>query len=144
MGSEASRRRVARKTKIESLEDRQMFSADPLGGLLGGGIQHHDFVEPAVELHSSLPLEHHAESGADFWYDRDLARDLDQFLGDVEQTLSSAHGLSGMNQVRQNYGFTGAGQTVAIIDSGIAYDHAALGGGIGASYRVVGGWDFTE
>ncbi|MCA9265855.1 MAG: S8 family serine peptidase, partial [Planctomycetales bacterium] len=41
-------------------------------------------------------------------------------------------------------GLTGAGQTVAVIDSGIAYDHYALGGGWGTSYRVVGGWDFAE
>ena len=33
---------------------------------------------------------------------------------------------------------------MAIIDSGIAYDHTALGAGLGANYRVVGGWDFAE
>lgn len=41
-------------------------------------------------------------------------------------------------------GLSGAGQTVAIIDSGIAYDHPALGGRLGVGSRVVGGWDFTE
>ena len=41
-------------------------------------------------------------------------------------------------------GLFGQGQTVVIIDSGVAYDHLALGGGFGASYRVVGGWDFAE
>lgn len=50
----------------------------------------------------------------------------------------------GLDYVRQTYGFLGAGQTVAVIDSGIAYDHPALGGGLGANYRVVGGWDFAE
>lgn len=39
---------------------------------------------------------------------------------------------------------TGRGQTVAVIDSGVAYDHPALGGGLGPAYRVVGGWDFSE
>jgi subtilisin family serine protease len=39
---------------------------------------------------------------------------------------------------------TGEGQTVVVIDSGIAYDHGALGGGLGANFRVVGGWDFAE
>ncbi|MFO0905927.1 MAG: S8 family serine peptidase [Pirellulales bacterium] len=39
---------------------------------------------------------------------------------------------------------TGAGQTVAVIDSGIAFDHEALGAGFGAGYKVVGGWDFAE
>src|SRR5262249_3270568 len=42
------------------------------------------------------------------------------------------------------YGFNGAGQTVAVIDSGIAWDHPNLGNGFGAGARVVGGWDFTE
>jgi subtilisin family serine protease len=46
--------------------------------------------------------------------------------------------------IRQRYGLNGEGQTVAVIDSGIAYDHLALGAGYGPGFRVVGGWDFTE
>lgn len=46
--------------------------------------------------------------------------------------------------VRSGYGLSGAGQTVAVIDSGIAWDHVALGQGFGPGYRVVGGWDFAE
>ncbi|MGD9637213.1 MAG: S8 family serine peptidase [Pirellulales bacterium] len=45
--------------------------------------------------------------------------------------------------VQAKYGLLGRGQTVAIIDSGIAYDHIALGGGLGANFRVVGGKDLT-
>ncbi len=52
--------------------------------------------------------------------------------------------LSSVNYVRANHGLSGRGQTVAIIDSGIAYDHLALGAGFGAGHRVVGGWDFAE
>ncbi len=51
---------------------------------------------------------------------------------------------SGASLAYSEYGLTGAGQTVAIIDSGIAYDHYALGRGYGEGYRVVGGWDFAE
>ncbi|MEM7784928.1 MAG: S8 family serine peptidase [Planctomycetota bacterium] len=43
-----------------------------------------------------------------------------------------------------DYGLDGSGQTIAVIDSGIAYDHAALGGGFGSGHKVVGGWDFAE
>ena len=44
-----------------------------------------------------------------------------------------------------NYGFDGSGQTIAVIDSGIAYDHALFGGGgFGGSNTVVGGYDFAE
>ncbi len=46
--------------------------------------------------------------------------------------------------VRETYGIDGAGQSIAVIDSGIAWDHVALGGGFGPGYRVVGGWDFAE
>lgn len=44
----------------------------------------------------------------------------------------------------QRSGFDGSGQTVAVIDSGVAWDHVALGEGFGPGYRVVGGWDFAE
>ncbi len=46
--------------------------------------------------------------------------------------------------IAAQYGFDGAGQTVAVIDSGIAWDHYALGGGFGEGNKVVGGWDFAE
>ncbi|MEM6981057.1 MAG: S8 family serine peptidase, partial [Planctomycetota bacterium] len=47
-------------------------------------------------------------------------------------------------QVHAERELRGSGQTIAIIDSGIAYDHRSLGGGFGPGYRVVGGWDFAE
>ena len=59
-------------------------------------------------------------------------------------TLTQAHEDTGANYVFDEFGFDGTGQTVAIIDSGIAFDHFALGGGFGEDYRVVGGYDFAE
>lgn len=54
--------------------------------------------------------------------------------------------------VREQYSLSGTGQTVALIDSGIAWNHLAfanqksgpVGGGFGPGHRVVGGWDFAE
>ncbi len=47
-------------------------------------------------------------------------------------------------ELRDSRQIDGSGQTIAVIDSGVAWDHVALGGGYGPGYRVVGGWDFAE
>jgi hypothetical protein len=39
---------------------------------------------------------------------------------------------------------TGAGQTIAVIDTGIDYTHPLLGGGFGPGKKVVGGYDFVD
>ena len=62
----------------------------------------------------------------------------------LEPQASAAHTQSGWATMQQEFGLKGAGQTVAVIDSGIAWDHVALGKGFGSGYRVVGGWDFAE
>ncbi|QDU28462.1 Subtilisin E precursor [Anatilimnocola aggregata] len=59
-------------------------------------------------------------------------------------STSEGHGWAEIAYARNEMGLRGGGQTVAVIDSGIAYDHIALGGGLGAAYKVVGGWDFAE
>lgn len=63
---------------------------------------------------------------------------------EVRTELHETNQVTGVSQVHADTGFDGSGQTVVVIDSGIAYDHAALGGGFGAGYKVVGGWDFAE
>ncbi len=134
---------------IEQLEDRLVMSADPLGGFLGGQVQQHTFIDdlPGLDQHvvaeQAPALDHHTESLPDFWISSENQNAIEQELRDIEQQLANAHDQTGLTQVRSNYGFTGIGQTVAVIDSGIAYDHYALGGGFGQNYRVVGGYDFT-
>ena len=39
---------------------------------------------------------------------------------------------------------TGRGQLIAVVDSGIDYNHPALGGGIGPDHKVIGGLDFVD
>lgn len=60
------------------------------------------------------------------------------------KTLREIHEVTGVALAHHEYDLRGTGQTVAIIDSGIAWDHESLGSGLGTSFRVVGGWDFTE
>lgn len=118
---------------VEQLEDRRVMTADPL-------IEHQQSDPP--------PLEQTVQAGglgdADFWINPEETIAFEDYVNEVEQALVEAHTLTGWYNVQSSYGFTGRGQTVAVIDSGIAYNHYALGGGLGANYRVVGGWDFTE
>lgn len=161
MRTDCARQQVARRTHIESLEDRIVMSANALGDLLAGQVQHHLLANdslanspvPPISLHQSIAphqasenqqLQHHLERDADFWITPGSDIGLEQSLREIELTLASAHNQTGLTQVQAEYGFRGSNQTVAIIDSGIAYSHYALGGGLGNGYRVVGGFDFTE
>ena len=134
MGKE-TKRKLDWKAHFENLEDRFLMSADPVGGLMGGSIVHHQDFDGGVV--------HHQESLPDFWIEETDEGLIHHELEQIEKALANAHNQTGQSEVIADYGFDGGGQTVAIIDSGIAYDHYALGGGFGNGYRVVGGWDFT-
>ncbi len=104
-----------KQCEFEQLEDRRVFSGQTIADVA---------FEPEVTQ---------AVLGA-------------EVMQQVEVTSESlqAGGISDARYVEQEYGFDGSGQTVAVIDSGIAWDHYALGGGLGTGHRVVGGWDFAE
>ncbi|KAI8843073.1 peptidase S8/S53 domain-containing protein [Chytridium lagenaria] len=53
------------------------------------------------------------------------------------------HSLTGVNEARSKLGLTGKGIKVGIIDTGVDYNHAALGGGFGPGKRVAFGYDFV-
>ncbi len=114
------RARVSRLTEsslFESCERRLVLSAQLLYDVLSDQAIDFHGQQNSYPSSDSIPLQPH---------------------------LSEAHAASGWNQMQEQFGLTGAGQTVAVIDSGIAWDHVALGEGYGPGYRVVGGWDFTE
>ena len=111
-----------RTTRFEHVEERLLLSATPWPAL----VHHTADVTPALEVGGGLTS--------------------DDVTGSIAITphLNNAHSATGVANVHADYGFYGAGQTVVVIDSGIAYDHVALGGGFGSNSRVVGGWDFAE
>ena len=84
------------------------------------------------------------QSVADFSIDHMLSQHHESLEMEIQPMLADTNANSGVDYIHEQYGFTGEGQTVAVIDSGIAWDHYALGGGYGAGYKVVGGWDFAE
>jgi subtilisin family serine protease len=130
--------------RIEHLEERRVMAADMPLELMGASDALVNAAPPLEQHVLAPPLVQHGIGDADFWVDPSTQVGLDEYLQGVEKMLTQAHNLTGWFNVKNNYGFTGRGQTVAVIDSGIAYNHYALGGGFGSNYRVVGGWDFTE
>lgn len=52
--------------------------------------------------------------------------------------------MIGFDRVAQDYPqLTGQGMTIAVIDSGIDYNHPAFGG-FGPGHKIIGGWDFVD
>lgn len=50
----------------------------------------------------------------------------------------------GANYVWNTLGYTGTGIKVAIIDTGVNYNHSDLGGGFGSGKKVADGYDFVN
>ncbi|KAJ3218458.1 hypothetical protein HDU67_005554 [Dinochytrium kinnereticum] len=65
------------------------------------------------------------------------------FEGNGAFTPEGIHSLTGVNEVRNKLGLTGKGVKVAIVDTGVFYTHAALGGGFGPGFKVSFGFDLV-
>jgi Subtilase family/Bacterial Ig domain len=52
--------------------------------------------------------------------------------------------IIGLDALQSAYPYRGDGYTVAILDTGIDYNHPDLGGGFGPGHRVVDGYDFIN
>ena len=61
----------------------------------------------------------------------------------VYTTLQQSLPLINATKVWAN-GYTGKGQTICVIDTGINYSHSDLGGCIGSSCKVLSGYDFVN
>jgi subtilisin family serine protease len=68
---------------------------------------------------------------------------LDQTPSAFEPELAFAITMTGASIAQSRLGFTGRGVHVAVMDSGIDYDHPDLGGCFGPRCRVSNGYDFV-
>ncbi|KEY74489.1 hypothetical protein S7711_10171 [Stachybotrys chartarum IBT 7711] len=68
--------------------------------------------------------------------------ELTKFSDGFEAVNYSIHGMTGVDRLHES-GIFGKGVTIAVIDTGVDYNHPALGGGFGPGFKVVGGRDFV-
>lgn len=61
----------------------------------------------------------------------------------AEPDLYTAINMTGASVAQSELGYTGQGIKVAVMDTGVDYDHPDLGGGFGPGYKVFTGWDFV-
>ncbi|KAL5876555.1 hypothetical protein ACKVWC_005722 [Pyricularia oryzae] len=64
------------------------------------------------------------------------------FGDDAAATNWSVHYSTGVDALHEQ-GVFGKGVRIAVIDSGVEYTHPALGGGLGAGFKVSGGYDLV-
>ena len=123
---------VHRHLAIEMMEDRLVLSANPFDRI--------DVVVADQAVASFYDTAYESTGNASNPELTTMAKLVDIGADSVKKYDE----MTGLSEVKDLYGLDGSGQTVVIIDSGIAYDHIALGEGFGEGYRVVGGYDFAD
>ncbi|MDR1957532.1 MAG: S8 family serine peptidase [Planctomycetaceae bacterium] len=126
MKKSLSQSRLNRNCRFEIMEDRIAMSAAPLTGA--------DTLNP-YEEDTGVPS---------CVSEPDQSPDTYALINPSGNNQQKYNDMTGLENAKDLYGLDGSGQTIVIIDSGVAYDHAALGGGFGEGYKVVGGYDFAE
>lgn len=109
-----------RRLQFEQFEQRLVMSGQAIAA-------------PIVELLPEMELAAPAITGQEVvWQQSESQGGFGENAADIAANIASQYGLDG------------SGQTIAVIDSGIAWDHYAFGSGFGQGNHVVGGWDFAE
>ncbi len=67
----------------------------------------------------------------------------EQVAGGAAPDLATAVAMTGADVAQNSLGLTGAGIKVAVMDTGVDYDHADLGGCFGSGCRVAFGYDLV-
>ncbi len=105
-----------RRPDLDALEPRTLLTVSP----------HHSGIRHG---HAAIaPLSTHPSPSA----------------SSLDSSVNPGGDIIGAAQARSTYGVSGAGMTVAVIDTGVNYDNEALGGGEGPGFKVVTGYDFTQ
>ncbi len=110
----------------QACEQRLVLSAQLLSEIIDPlQLQQHAIEQPIFKPHGTLA------SDIDRPFSNHLSGNEIGSAPGLEPQASAAHTQTGWSALQQEFGLKGSGQTVAVIDSGIAWDHVALGKGFG-------------
>ncbi|WP_197440559.1 S8 family serine peptidase [Polystyrenella longa] len=136
---------------IEVAEPRVMLSASPTGG--AAWLNDDAPATPLdlrVNMSSEMPLATmQVDAAYESWKNEKFTIDsyaLDEITfesgSDISIQDEAMHNLINLDDVYANTSYRGTGYSVAVLDTGVDYTHAALGGGWGN--RVIAGYDFVN
>ena len=142
-----SRRKIRRPHRLilEQLDDRCLLStAAPLN--VTGHLSGHELARRQALISNSHHRPLHGErTGQLLNLIVVKRRDVERPAGTLASGATTAYDpIINAAATRSTYNVNGSGMSVAVIDTGVDYNNAALGGGFGANDKVIAGYDFAD
>lgn len=136
--------------KKEKTEQAKIQAQDKVASNVaakGGKVKHKykliDAVSAKVPSGKILELAEDSEVER-VYYDEIFSLPPQPSGGEIGVQMANSTQTIGANYAWDVLGYTGTGIKVAVLDTGINYSHADLGGGFGSNYRVIDGYDFVN
>ncbi|KAM0270464.1 hypothetical protein ACHAQH_009405 [Verticillium albo-atrum] len=124
---------LTRKVEANGVKVSKTFDSDVFSGLsVESDHDNVDSLQEVVEVARAWPVNRFKLA----------AVDAASFSEEAMAGNWSIHQTTGVDRLHAA-GIFGKGVKIGVIDSGIDYNHAALGGGFGPGFKVVGGYDLV-
>ncbi|KAG7127676.1 Minor extracellular protease vpr like protein [Verticillium longisporum] len=124
---------LSRKIEANGIKVLKTFDSDVFAGLsIETEHDNVDSLQEVTEVARAWPVNRFKLA----------AVNLSTFSHDAMAGNWSVHQATGVDKLHEA-GLFGKGVKIGVIDSGIDYNHTALGGGIGPGFKVIGGYDLV-
>ena len=130
---------------IEQLDDRCLLSTAAAINMTGHLTAHELVHRQALVSHSHLRQVHGERTGQLLNRIVVKSQDVERPAGTIGSSATTAYDpIINAAATRSAYNVNGSGMSVAVIDTGVDYNNAALGGGFGPGDKVIAGYDFAD